>query len=264
VRDLLTFPCEGAALAGSLDAAEGTVGLLMLTGGSQTRVGSHRMYERLANTLSKHGFSCFRYDRRGTGDSAGEDRGFKDSCADIAAAAAAFRKQVPALEQVIGFGLCDGATAAALHGRAAGLDGLILVNPWLVEAAAGEPAPAAVRSHYAKRLTTLSGWKKLLSGAVDWRKLIKGVGSISKRPTASPLALETASALGTGGLRAWLILAEADATGIAAAHELEARAFNGLIEGRETVKTDSHTFAREGDEAALLEATLRALKALGN
>jgi exosortase A-associated hydrolase 1 len=262
VRHLLTFPCEGAALAGSLDAAEGTVGLVMLTGGSQTRIGSHRMYERLAKALSKQGFPCLRYDRRGTGDSAGEDPGFKGSGADIAAAAAAFRQQVPALEQVIGFGLCDGATAAALNGKPAGLDGLILVNPWLVEAAAGEPAPAAVRSHYAKRLTSMNGWKKLLSGAVDWRKLLKGVGSISKRPAASPLALETANALSAGGLRAWLILAEGDATGIAAAHELEASAFKGLIEGRETVRTDSHTFARPGDEAALLAATLRALRAL--
>jgi exosortase A-associated hydrolase 1 len=262
VRRLLSFPCEGAALAASLDAAEGPVGVLMATGGSQTRIGSHRMYERLAKALSEHGFSCFRYDRRGVGDSAGEDPGFKGSAADIAAAAAAFRKEVPALERIVGFGLCDGATALALHSKAARLDGLILVNPWLVEAEAGEPAAAAVRAHYAKRLASAEGWKKLLSGAIDWRKLFKGLGRISAKQEGSPLARGTAAALRDGNLRAWLLLAEGDATALAAAHELKAAAFQGLIEGRETIPTDSHTFARPGDEPALLEAILRALRAL--
>jgi exosortase A-associated hydrolase 1 len=262
MRRLLTFPCEGAELAASLDAADGEVGVLMVTGGSQTRVGSHRMYERLSKALSENGFSSFRFDRRGVGDSAGEDPGFKRSAADLAAAANAFRKQAPEVTRFIGFGLCDGASALALFGKAAGLDGLILVNPWLVEANEDAPAPAAVRAHYAKRLTSREGWKKLLSGAVDWRKLFKGLRSLSSRNAPSPLAGETAAALRSGGLRSWLIHAEGDATGIAAASELEGRAFAGLIEGREIIKTDSHTFAREGDEAALLAATMRALKAL--
>ena len=264
MRRLLSFPCEGADLAASLDGIDGTVGVLMVTGGSQTRIGSHRMYERLAKSLSERGFCCLRFDRRGVGDSAGEDPGFKGSAADLSAAAAAFRKEAPALAHVIGFGLCDGATAIALHGKAAGLDGLVLVNPWLVEASEDAPAAAAVRAHYAKRLTSREGWKKILSGAVNWRKLLKGVRSATARDAPSPLANETASALRSGGLRSWLVLAEGDATGIAAAHELESAAFNRLIEGRETVKTDSHTFAREGDEAALLAATMRALKALSH
>ena len=91
MRRLLTFPCEGAELAASLDDAGGATGLLMVTGGSQTRIGSHRMYERLAKTLAENGFPCFRYDRRGVGDSAGEDPGFKGSGPDLKAAAAAFR-----------------------------------------------------------------------------------------------------------------------------------------------------------------------------
>lgn len=262
MRRLLTFPCEGAELAASLDGAGGATGLLMVTGGSQTRIGSHRMYERLANELADNGFPCFRYDRRGVGDSAGEDPGFKASGPDLKAAATAFRTAAPDVERVFGFGLCDGATALALFGRDAGLDGLLLVNPWLVEAEAGEPPPAAIKRHYARQLTSREGWKKILSGAVDWRKLLKGLRKISGKHEGSPLARETATALRAAGLRAWLILAEGDATGIAAARELEASAFKGLIEGREIIKSDSHTFAREGDEAALLAAVVRALKAL--
>lgn len=264
MRQLLTFACEGVELAASLDGAKGPIGLMMATGGSQTRIGSHRMYERLAKKLANNGFSCFRYDRRGVGDSAGEDPGFKASGPDLKAAAAAFRIAAPDVERVIGFGLCDGATAIGLFGNAAGLDGLILVNPWLVEAEAGEPAPAAIKRHYARQLASRAGWRKILSGAVDWRKLFSGLRRISARHEGSPLAIETAAALRGGRLRAWLILAEGDATGIAAARELEASAFKGLVEGRETIKSDSHTFARAGDEAALLAAVTRALRALAS
>lgn len=262
MRRLIAFSCAGVELAGSLDAADGATGLVMVTGGSQTRVGSHRMYERLGKTLAKKSYPCLRYDRRGVGDSPGEDPGFRGSGPDIAAAAAALRRECPALTRVIGFGLCDGASAIALFGREAGLDALILVNPWLVEAEAGEPPAAAVRAHYRKRLLSLEGWKKLLSGAVDYRKLFKGISRISAKDESAPLARDIAAALSAAPRRAWLILADGDATAIAAEQELKATAFAGLIEGRETIQSDSHTFARAGDEAALTVAVLRALNAL--
>ena len=262
MRRLIAFPCAGAELAASLDDGGGATGLVMVTGGSQTRIGSHRMYERLANSLRDKGYSCLRFDRRGVGDSAGDDPGFRGSGPDIAAAAAALRRECPALARVIGFGLCDGATAIALFGREAGLDGLILVNPWLVETEADEPAPAAIRAHYRQRLLSRDGWKKILSGAVDYSKLLRGIAKISAGNEGAQLAAETAAALAASRLRAWLILAEGDATALAAERELEAAAFDGLIEGRQKLATDSHTFAREGDEAALLTAVARALAAL--
>ena len=52
MRQLLSFPCEGATLGGTLDGAEGRIGVLIVTGGSQTRIGSHRMFERLAAALA--------------------------------------------------------------------------------------------------------------------------------------------------------------------------------------------------------------------
>ncbi|HEV2818804.1 MAG TPA: hydrolase 1, exosortase A system-associated [Allosphingosinicella sp.] len=262
MRRLLSFEAAGAELAASLDSTGGTTGLVLVTGGSQTRIGSHRMYERLAKALSENSFPCFRFDRRGVGDSPGEDPGFRGGEADLRAAVAAFRRELPALERVMGLGLCDGATALALFGKAAGIDALILVNPWLVEAEADAPAPAAIRAHYRKRLLSRDGWKKLLSGRVDYRKLLGGILKISAKRERAPLAREAAAALRASGLRAWLILAEGDGTAIAAVEELKAPAFAGLIEGREIVKSDSHTFARPGDEAALLQATVRAIEAL--
>ena len=262
MRLLLTVGCEGAELGASLDAGEGEseVGLLLVTGGSQTRTGSHRMYERLAKSLAERGISCLRFDRRGVGDSNGEDPGFRGSAPDLAAATGLLRTQRPALKRVYGFGLCDGATALALFAADAGLDGMILVNPWLVEAESGDPPPAALRRHYRDRLLSLEGWKKMLSGRVDYRKLWRGLlKSRSRAP--STLAEQVATALARRLPAIW-IFATGDATAIAAEAELGVPAFTALTVEPLRVDTDSHTFARPGDEILLRDAVLAALQSL--
>jgi len=252
MRRLIAFPCGDATLAGSLDEAAGTTGLLLVIGGSQTRIGSHRMYERLAKALTEKGYPCFRYDRRGVGDSDGEDPGFRGSGPDLKAAAEAFRKEAPTLTKLVGFGLCDGASALALYGDEAGLDGLILANPWLVEAEEGTPAPAAVRAHYRKRLLSWEGWKRLLTGAVNFRKLGRGLRSIfsSRRPDS--LSGDVAWALLRHRLPTEVILCHGDNTAIAADAEIRAWPYEGLIRATQVIETDSHTFARPGDDAMLL------------
>lgn len=258
MRRLLTFSCGEDRLAGSLDEASGPVGILLVTGGTQTRIGSHRMYERLAKALAEAGFPCLRFDRRGVGDSSGDDPDFRGSADDLKAAADALRRETK-VERIIGFGLCDGATTLALHGQAAGIHGAILVNPWLVEAKAGDIAPAAVRSHYRQRLFSLSAWKKLLSGGVNLGKL---AGSLKKAGSATDGSLADEAARGLKSKPAALILATSDNTAIAAAAEVKKGAFDGLIGWRREIDSDSHTFARPGDQEALNQAVLDALKAL--
>jgi exosortase A-associated hydrolase 1 len=264
MRRLLSFGCDGASLGASLDSAAGETGLLLVTGGTQTRIGSHRMYERLAAALAQAGWPCFRYDRRGVGDSEGEDPDFKESGPDLAAAAAAFRREQPQLERLLGFGLCDGASTVALHGAAAGLDGYILVNPWFVEAEAGEPAAAAIKSRYKEQLLSLDGWKRLLSGSISYRKLLKGVTKIAASKPSS-LSGEIAAALGKARVPAQLILASRDSTAIAAEAEWSSPAFKGLRQANPAplrIESDSHTFSRRGDEEALLAAVKEALERL--
>ena len=264
MRRLLSFDCEGAALGASLDPADGQAGLLFVTGGTQTRIGSHRMYERLAGALAEAGWPCLRYDRRGVGDSEGEDPDFRGSGPDLAAAAAAFRREQPRLARLIGFGLCDGASTLALHGNAAGLDGYILVNPWFVEAEAGEPPAAAIKSRYKEQLLSVEGWKRLLSGSISYRKVLKGLRKIVASGPSS-LAGEIAAALGKSRAPAQLILATGDATAIAARAEWSSPAFRSLREANPaplTIDSDAHTFSRPGDEAALLAAVSEALKRL--
>lgn len=259
MRRLLTFSCKGATLGATLDGA-GATGILMVTGGSQTRIGSHRMYEQLAKSLSRHGYAALRFDRRGVGDSEGTDPGFRGSGPDIMAAAAALRAGHPGLERMIGFGLCDGATALALFGRGAGLDGLILVNPWLVEAESGAPPPAAIRRHYRKQLTSRDGWRKLLGGSISLGKLAAGLATLAAPPPAA-LSEEVARSLGDAP-PASLILAREDATAVAAEVEWNASRFARVRSEPIYVETDSHTFARPGDADALLDACLQALERL--
>ncbi len=258
LRRLLTFSCGEDILAGSLDEAAGSIGMLFVTGGTQTRVGSHRMYERLAKHLAEAGFPCLRFDRRGVGESSGDDPDFRGSADDLNAAANTLRAETK-VERIIGFGLCDGATTLALHGAAAGIHGTILVNPWLVEAEAGDMAPAAMRSHYRQRLFSLSAWKKLLSGGVNLGKL---AGSLKKAGSATDGSLADEAAQGLRGMPAALILSTSDNTAIAAAAEVKKSRFDGLIGWRREIDSDSHTFARPGDQEALNAAVLDALKAL--
>lgn len=262
MRRPLTFDCDGAELGATLDAGGGEVGLVMVTGGSQTRIGSHRMYERLAKALAEHRISCLRFDRRGVGDSDGADPGFRGGRTDLRAALAALRTAAPELGRVYGFGLCDGATALALFGGEVGLDGAILVNPWLVETEAGTPPPAAIRRHYRERLLSRNGWRKMLVGGVDYRKLLHGLGRIARRRRNSPLAVEVMDALSRRPLPIELVLAERDATAVAAEAELKTSEFRYLLDEVQRIGSDSHTFARPGDEAALLDAVVTAVARL--
>ena len=46
--------------------------VLMIVGGPQTRVGSHRLYVQFARKISEKGFAVFRFDYEGIGDSEGK------------------------------------------------------------------------------------------------------------------------------------------------------------------------------------------------
>jgi exosortase A-associated hydrolase 1 len=264
MRRLLTIRCEGDMLGASHDSADGTIGIVMVTGGTQTRIGSHRMYEGLAASLARSGYPCLRFDRRGVGDSEGKDPGWRGSGPDLKAAVADFRRGSRALERVIGIGLCDGASALALHGAEAGLQGAVLINPWLVESGSDAPPPAAIRHHYRQRLASVEGWKKLLGGSVSYGKLLKGVGkSFTSAPT--DLADEVAASLERNAMPTALILCAGDATAIAASQIWSSKRFEKIRKASAapyTVESDSHTFARPGDAEALQQACLTAIAAL--
>ena len=174
-RLALTFECGADRLAGTLDTAPGHTGLLIVSGGSEIRSGAFGGQARLAAEVARAGFPVFRFDRRGVGDSEGEDRGFRKSRKDIAAALLAFRAIAPQVDRVAGFGNCDAASALMLAGGA-GCDALVLSNPWTIEADESDaPPPAAVRARYAEKLRNPKEIARLLRGGVNLRKLAGGM-----------------------------------------------------------------------------------------
>ena len=133
-EEAVVFECEGESLVGvlSLPAAPATRGVLIVVGGPQYRVGSHRQFTLLARHLAAHGIPSLRFDYRGMGDSSGAVRSFEAVDADIRRAIDIFYERVSGLESVVIWGLCDAASAALFYAhRDARVGGLVLLNPWV-------------------------------------------------------------------------------------------------------------------------------------
>jgi exosortase A-associated hydrolase 1 len=208
----LTFACDGDTLTGTLDDAAGDAGLLLVTGGNEVRSGAFAGQAQLAARIAEAGYPVFRFDRRGVGDSTGENRGFRESGDDVAAALAAFRRERPGLARVLGFGNCDAASTLML-GAGLGCDALVLANPWTIEHDDGAPPPAAIRDRYAAKLRDPKELVRLATGKVSLRKLAGGIGrAMRPAPPPTSLVVEMVDGLARFAGPVEILLAERDRT----------------------------------------------------
>jgi exosortase A-associated hydrolase 1 len=267
MRRLIEFPCEGETLVGTVDAAAGSTGLLIVSGGNEIRSGAHRGMAMLAARVADElDAPVFRYDRRGVGDSTGVNMGFEGSAPDIVAAVAAFRVQVPQLTRILAFGNCDAATALALYHERAEIDALLLANPWVIEAEDGLPPAAAIRARYVERLRDPKQWVRLVRGGVDFGKLVRGLFKAATRRSQHPtdLAARLAGALADAEVPVTLLIALRDNTAIAFRKAWGTAPFAAARLRATTVERDtaSHSFAGEGDKAWLFDQLGQALRKL--
>jgi exosortase A-associated hydrolase 1 len=165
----LRFDCAGVPLIGIVHpAATGTgdIGVVVVVGGPQYRIGSHRQFVLLARDLAGAGFPVFRFDLRGMGDSGGAFPGFEAVDDDIAAAIDAFQAAEPAVRRVVLWGLCDGASAIMFYAhRDRRVVGIATANPW-VRTEEGF-SRTQLRHYYLERLLRREFWLRLLRGNVD-------------------------------------------------------------------------------------------------
>lgn len=211
-RRHIQFDCVGSALAGTLDLAPGSTGLLIITGGNEIRAGAWNGQAMIAARIAGAGFPVLRFDRRGIGDSEGAPGDFRSSASDIAAALATFRAECPHLARVVAWGNCDGASALMLSGGAE-CDGMILSNPWTIEDAEAAPPPEALRGHYASRLSDPAAILRLLRGGVNLKGLISSLlGALRPAPPPTGLAqdMKTGLARFSGDVR--ILIADRDRT----------------------------------------------------
>lgn len=168
-EEVAQFTCAGEALMGILAKPEtpAKTGVVVIVGGPQYRVGSHRQFVLLSRALAAAGYAVLRFDYRGMGDSTGQQQDFESVSADLAAAIDALQARMSGINHVALWGLCDGASAALLYCQKTHdprINGLCLVNPWVRSEAS--LAKTQVKHYYTQRLRQKEFWIKLVSGKV--------------------------------------------------------------------------------------------------
>ena len=256
----LKFHCAGDALVGiaSVPAQPARRGVVVVVGGPQYRVGSHRQFTLLARALAEQGYPVLRFDYRGMGDSAGAMRDFEQVDDDLRAAVDQFFVTVPELEDVVIWGLCDGASAALFYGaQDSRVSGLVLLNPW----ARSEQglARTTLKHYYAARLVDRGLWKKIATLRFDYgaaaRSLASMVGTVvgGRRSDMDQGAVSFQDRMlaGLGRFKGRVLL-------ITSGADLTAQEFMGMVGGsrqwtslldaprvaRQTLAPADHTFSR--------------------
>lgn len=158
------FDCQGQQLIGMIHQADATngVGVLVIVGGPQYRVGSHRQFVLLARNLAAQDIPVMRFDVRGMGDSEGRPRNFQQIDDDIRATVDYFLESCPALNHVVIWGLCDAASAALFYAyQDERVKGLVLLNPWLFTEKGA--AKTYLKHYYLPRLFSSDLWRKIFN-----------------------------------------------------------------------------------------------------
>lgn len=173
----ILFPCAGERLLGILAEPDQpkSIGILIVVGGPQTRVGSHRQFLLLSRALAEAGYPVMRFDYRGMGDSTGTLRDFEMINEDIAAAIGTFQLNCPPVKRVVLWGLCDAASASLLYFDAthdSRISGLVVLNPWVRSEAT--LARTQIKHYYVQRLLQTEFWHKLLSGKLGIGRALQG------------------------------------------------------------------------------------------
>jgi exosortase A-associated hydrolase 1 len=156
-------------------AQPGPRGLLIVVGGPQYRVGSHRQFVSLARHLAERGVPVLRFDYRGMGDSEGDAVGFEGTGPDLTAALDCMIRET-SVASVVVWGLCDAASVALLHGvRDERVAGIVLANPWVRREQS--EARAYLKRYYWARVTDVHEWRRLLTGKI---RVLNGVRDFTR------------------------------------------------------------------------------------
>lgn len=190
LEQVTRFACEGEELLGIVHLPPQPLprGVVIVVGGPQYRIGSHRQFVSLARELTQQGIAVMRFDCRGMGDSTGVAQHFADTAADIRAAIETFFQHVTGLQEIILWGLCDGASAAAMYSHQdPRVTGIVMLNPW-VRTETGL-AKTYFRHYYLQRLLSPGLWRKIAKGEFSlgaaaaslWSNITTVLGSSRKK-----------------------------------------------------------------------------------
>lgn len=275
-NEVLDIACEGESLIGilSIPKSMGKLGVVIVVGGPQYRIGSHRQFVLLARHLADAGHPVLRFDHRGIGDSPGAGQTFESIEADIQAAVNAMYHRLPDLAGLVLWGLCDAASAALLHQYHRNdrrIRGLALVNPWV--RSKETLARAHVKHYYVDRLRQPSFWRKLFRREISggaWTGLLSNLRMMLRR--SSP---RRSQGFQKQMAQAWqqfpgsllLILSERDYTAKEFIEAVDSQSvWRDALQKTQLTRIDiaqaDHTFSNQGDREQVEKATLRWLQSL--
>lgn len=275
-RRFFGFDGAGDWLAATLDDAPGTTALLIVSGGNELRCGPHGSMAALAADLAGAGFPVMRFDPPGVGESEGVNHGFRARGPAIHAACAALRAEAPHISRLVALGNCDGAAALLLGD--AGCDALILCNPWTRDdmgtsslandegPAPAMPSAAAIRQRYWARLKQPGRLlRDLAGGAIDWRKLAKGLARLGqKQAPMGAVAGAMAQRLAGETRPVHLLIARQDGTAMDFMAAYQGHGFAGARSNPQVTlhncDTASHSFADAEARQWLRDRILAALR----
>ncbi|WP_332671513.1 hydrolase 1, exosortase A system-associated [Aromatoleum sp.] len=275
VDSAFLFDCQGDELLGIVSAPEigqPSLGVLVIVGGPQYRVGSHRQFVLLSRHLAMNGIACMRFDYRGMGDGSGEQHSFEAVDTDVRAALDAFFARQPGLRQVVLWGLCDGASVACFYAPTdERVAGLVLLNPW-VKTEAGV-AKTYLKHYYLRRLTDPAFWKKLVSGRVALGASVGGVAGAIRAASKGGGGPDATDSSIPGRMAARLDASDLPFAVFLSRRDYVAREFEGvlaesaawkrLMEGERCIGTmhfdADHTFSSATARNSVADATLNAV-----
>lgn len=272
----VAFPCAGEVLHGVLaqpaaPRASAAVGVLIVVGGPQYRIGSHRQFVLLARHLAAHGHAVLRFDVRGMGESSGAQRSFEALHDDIAAGVDRLM-QVDGVERVALWGLCDGASASLLYLDATAdprVAGVALLNPWV--RSPESLARTHVKHYYRERLLQPAFWGKLLRGGVGLTALrelgTNALRAVRRGPGGGALSFQQRMARAWGRFDGYILvlLSEQDWTAREFLEHLgESADWRGVRQHPrlhwEDIASADHTFAVQEARLQMEELTARWLE----
>jgi exosortase A-associated hydrolase 1 len=178
IEEVITFDSAQARLLGIVSrpapGRASDTAVLIVVGGPQYRVGSHRQFVSLARALATAGYPTLRFDLTGMGDSPGDPVAFDACGSDVRSAIDALLRACPDTSRVVVWGLCDGASAALMFaGDDPRVAGMIAANPWARSEAS--LATTRLKHYYTARLLQREFWAKLLGGGLQWRASLRSL-----------------------------------------------------------------------------------------
>jgi exosortase A-associated hydrolase 1 len=255
--------------------------VIMVTGGPQTRYGSHRLFVNLARYLCQRGISVFRFDYEGMGDSDGSFVGYKLAAPSIQVAIEYLDSVFTSRTKQMIWSLCDGVSASL--GYVAEFDnpvhGMILCNPLI-----HKELDLYRRHYYKQHFYTLDFWKRILLLNINFRKSIPEAIRTLCAHVAMKIKKDTIihaynlsetmkdgilSVILDGIIPIRFILSEEDVVAqefkmTYLANSAIAKALQGKDVGVIMVEDADHTFSQPKAQKVLFEQTYRAILEMDN